>query len=65
MPMNQAATLRRLAATVALLLSIPGTAAAEPNFSFDTTRHQAGQAAEVGGAGPLCDRTHARSRTER
>jgi aminopeptidase N len=37
MPMNQAATLRSLAATLVLLLSVPGTAVAEPIFSFDTT----------------------------
>jgi aminopeptidase N len=35
--MNEAATLRRLAATLVLLLSVSGIAAAEPVFSFDTT----------------------------
>src|ERR1700716_389125 len=35
--MNEAATLRRLAASLVLLLSIPGAAVAEPVFSFDTT----------------------------
>src|SRR5450631_2858928 len=35
--MNQAAKLRNVVASLALLLSISGTAAAEPVFSFDTT----------------------------
>jgi aminopeptidase N len=35
--MSQAAKLRSVAASLALLLSVSGTAAAEPVFSFDTT----------------------------
>ena len=50
-------TMRRLAATLALMFSISGAACAEPVFSFDSTP---GKLPKTVVPDPLCDRTQAR-----